>query len=208
VASQLTQQKEFNLTKPTAYHCDIFLLGVMTLICGLQGFPPSNGVFPQSLIHTRVLQSLRSKLFEIKWSSVQEKEGMKEQVSHTEIYKRMRDVFVEMDSAPTVTSCGERAGRLEGSLVKHDNKGESNGKFDPEKRIDLHLPVRVNEQKVSNFLQSVAVGLAICIMSMIKMIPTSILWGYFAYMGSESLPDNQFWERMLMLLVPPRRRFK
>jgi len=29
VASQLAQQKEYNLKKPSAYHYDIFVLGVM-----------------------------------------------------------------------------------------------------------------------------------------------------------------------------------
>lgn len=29
VASQLAQQKEFNLKKPSAYHYDIFILGIM-----------------------------------------------------------------------------------------------------------------------------------------------------------------------------------
>ncbi|CAI9298499.1 unnamed protein product [Lactuca saligna] len=28
----------------------------------------------------------------------------------------------------------------------------------------------------------------------IRMIPTSVLWGYFAYMSIDSLPGNQFWE--------------
>lgn len=32
VASQLAQQKEFNLKKPSAYHYDILLLGFMVLI--------------------------------------------------------------------------------------------------------------------------------------------------------------------------------
>lgn len=31
VASQLAQQKEFNLKNPSAYHYDIFLLGIMVL---------------------------------------------------------------------------------------------------------------------------------------------------------------------------------
>jgi len=29
VASQMAQQKKFNLQKPSAYHYDVFLLGVM-----------------------------------------------------------------------------------------------------------------------------------------------------------------------------------
>ncbi|KAL0407806.1 UNVERIFIED_CONTAM: putative boron transporter 6 [Sesamum radiatum] len=206
VASQLAQQSEFNLTKPSAYHYDMLLLGVMTLICGLLGLPPSNGVLPQSPMHTKSLAVLKKQVIRDKMVKCA-KEGMKEQVSHTEIYKRMHDVFVEMDNAPTQAVEKELAD-LKEAVVKHDNEGESIGKFDPEKCIDLHLPVRVNEQRVSNFLQSVAVGLSICAMPVIKMIPTSVLWGYFAYMGIESLPGNQFWERMLLLLVPPRRRFK
>ncbi|KAL0407801.1 UNVERIFIED_CONTAM: Boron transporter 4 [Sesamum radiatum] len=206
VASQLAQQSEFNLTKPTAYHYDILLLGVMTLICGLLGLPPSNGVLPQSPMHTKSLAVLKKQVIRDKMVKCA-KEGMKEHVSHTEIYGRMHTVFVDMDSAPSQAVEKELAD-LKEAVVKHDNEGESNGKFDPEKCIDLHLPVRVNEQRVSNFLQSVAVGLAICAMPVIKMIPTSVLWGYFAYMGIEGLPGNQFWERMLLLLVPPRRRFK
>lgn len=33
VAAQMAQQKEFNLQKPSAYHYDIFLLGIMVDIC-------------------------------------------------------------------------------------------------------------------------------------------------------------------------------
>ncbi|KAG0496529.1 hypothetical protein HPP92_001220 [Vanilla planifolia] len=41
-----------------------------------------------------------------------------------------------------------------------------------------------------------------------KKIPTSVLWGYFAFMAIESLPGNQFWERILLLFTAPSRRFK
>jgi len=33
VASQLAQQKEYNLKKPSAYHYDILVLGIM--VCGI-----------------------------------------------------------------------------------------------------------------------------------------------------------------------------
>ncbi|MBD4021984.1 hypothetical protein GUI04_24055, partial [Xanthomonas citri pv. citri] len=75
-------------------------------------------------------------------------------------------------------------------------------KFDPEEHIDAHLPVRVNEQRVSNLLQSLLLAGSICAMPLIKLIPTSVLWGYFAYMAIDSLPGNQFWERILLLFVP------
>jgi hypothetical protein len=45
-------------------------------------------------------------------------------------------------------------------------------------------------------------------MPILKKIPTSVLWGYFAFMAIESLPGNQFWERILLLFTAPSRRYK
>jgi boron transporter len=87
VASQLAQQKEFNLRKPPSFHYDLLLLGFLvcqmtkfpvnnfclllyfvypvlcfeqqTLLCGLIGIPPSNGVIPQSPMHTKSLATLK-----------------------------------------------------------------------------------------------------------------------------------------------------
>ena len=47
ISSQMAQQPEFSLEKPSAYHYDFLLLGIMTLACGLIGVPPVNGVLPQ-----------------------------------------------------------------------------------------------------------------------------------------------------------------
>ncbi|CAN0877636.1 Boron transporter 4 [Linum grandiflorum] len=170
VASQLAQQPEFNLKKPSAYHYDVFLLGIITLISGLLGLPPANGVLPQSPMHTKSLAVLKKQQTA---TAHRELEDLKKAV--------MRD--------------------------DHDG-GESKGKFDPEKCIDAHLPVRVNEQRLSNLLQSILVGISMCAIPLIKMMPTSVLWGYFAYMAIDSLPGNQFWERLLMLFVAPSRRHK
>lgn len=87
-------------------------------------------------------------------------------------------------------------------------EGDTKGKFDPEKHIDPYLPVRVNEQRVTNLLQSILVGISVCAIPAIKLIPTSVLWGYFAYMAIDSLPGNQFWERILLLFITPTRRYK
>lgn len=93
--------------------------------------------------------------------------------------------------------------------MKGENEGEIKKEtFDPEKHIDAYLPVRVNEQRVSNLLQSLLVAASVCAMPAIKLIPTSVLWGYFAYMAIDSLPGNQFWERMLLLFIAPSRRYK
>ena len=97
---------------------------------------------------------------------------------------------------------------LKQAVMKGDEGGDDTNKFDPEKHIDAYLPVRVNEQRMSNLLQSTLVGASMCALPLIKKIPTSVLWGYFAYMAIDSLPGNQFWERMLLLFVTPSRRYK
>lgn len=98
--------------------------------------------------------------------------------------------------------------QLKDAVLKSDDENWKEGSFDPTKHIDAHLPVRVNEQRVSNLLQSLLVGASLFAMPLIRKIPTSVLWGYFAYMAIDSLPGNQFWERILLLFVPPGRRFK
>lgn len=97
---------------------------------------------------------------------------------------------------------------LKEAVMKPHEKNGKNEKFDPEKHIDAFLPVRVNEQRLTNLLQSILVAGAMFAMYIIKMIPTSVLWGYFAYMAIDSLPGNQFYERVLLLFVPPSRRYK
>ncbi|PWA47464.1 HCO3- transporter family [Artemisia annua] len=208
VASQLAQQKEFNLKNPSAYHYDILLLGFMTLLCGLLGLPPSNGVLPQSPMHTKSLavlkkQFIRKKLVE------SAKESIKRKASNSEIYNKMETVFIEIDSSPITTAIVKELKDLQDAVMKVENgKENTNGTFNPDEHIDAHLPVRVNEQRVSNLLQSLLLAGTICAMPLIKLIPTSVLWGYFAYMAIDSLPGNQFWERILLLFVPSGRRYK
>lgn len=80
--------------------------------------------------------------------------------------------------------------------------------FDVDKDIDELLPLEVKEQRLSNLLQSLMVGGCVAAMPVLKKIPTSVLWGYFAFMAIESLPGNQFWERILLLFTAPSRRYK
>ncbi|KAJ7011646.1 boron transporter 4 [Populus alba] len=203
VASQMAQQKEFNLKNPTAYHYDILLLGFMTLLCGLIGLPPSNGVLPQSPMHTKSLAVLKRQLIRRKMVA-SAKESIKQKASSSEIYGNMQAVFVEIDSIPTNAVIKELEDLKEAVMKEEDPKDT----FDPEKHIDAYLPVRVNEQRVSNFLQSLLLAASVCAVPAIKLIPTSVLWGYFAYMAIDSLPGNQFWERMLLLFIAPGRRYK
>lgn len=80
--------------------------------------------------------------------------------------------------------------------------------FDPEKDIDLLVPVEVKEQRLSNLMQSLLVAACVAAMPALRKIPTSVLSGYFAYMAIESLPGNQFWERLCLLVTAPSRRYK
>ncbi|XP_060205010.1 boron transporter 4-like [Lycium barbarum] len=210
VASQLAQQKEFNLKNPSAYHYDILLLGFMTLLCGLIGLPPSNGVLPQSPMHTKSLAVLKKQLIRKKMVE-SAKESIKQKASNIEIYGNMQTVFIEIDSSP-VTAVVKELEDLKEAIMKREtedvNGEKSNSIFDPEKHIDAYLPVRVNEQRVSNLLQSLLVAASVGAMPVIKKIPTSVLWGYFAYMAIDSLAGNQLWERILLLFITPGRRFK
>ncbi|KAH1203495.1 putative boron transporter 6 [Glycine max] len=196
---KMAQQKEFNLQKPSAYHYDILLLGIMTLICGILGLPPSNGVLPQSPMHTKSLTVLRKQLIRKKVVK-----SVKQQGSNSELYGKMQVVFVEMDTTPTT----KELENLKEAVMKSNEKNAAKENFDPDKHIDAYLPVRVNEQRMSNLLQSLLIGLSIFSVNIIKMIPTSVLWGYFAYMAIDSLPGNQFWERISLLFIPPSRRYK
>ncbi|KAH0687555.1 boron transporter 4 [Solanum tuberosum] len=210
VASQMAQQKEFNLKNPSAYHYDILLLGFMTLLCGLLGLPPSNGVLPQSPMHTKSLAILKKQLIRKKMVE-SAKESIRRKASNSEIYGNMQAVFIEIDSSP-ISAVAKELEHLKEAIMKGESENangeKSNGIFDPEKYIDAYLPVRVNEQRVSNLLQSLLVAASVGAMPVIKKIPTSVLWGYFAYMAIDSLPGNQLWERTLLLFVAPGRRFK
>ncbi|XP_062194309.1 boron transporter 4-like [Phragmites australis] len=207
VASQLAQQKEFNLKKPSAYHYDILVLGFMVLLCGLIGIPPSNGVLPQSPMHTRSLAVLKRQLLRKKM--VNTTKAMENRASRLEIYGKMQEVFIEMDSEQNTDSVDKELKSLKDSVLKEvDEQGKLEEKFDARKHIEAHLPVRVNEQRLSNLLQSLLVGGCVGAMPVIRMIPTSVLWGYFAYMALDSLPGNQFWERIRLLFITEGRRNK
>ncbi|WOL10886.1 boron transporter 4-like isoform X2 [Canna indica] len=214
VASQLAQQKEFNLKNPSAYYYDILVLGLMVLVCGLLGIPPSNGVLPQSPMQTKSLAVLKKQTYgyvlTIRKKMVETaKEGMRLQASNSEIYGKMEEVFMQMDKGNKTDSVNKELKNLKDAVMCNKKDGEDSvGSFDPDKHIEAHLPVRVNKQRVTNLLQSLLVGACLAAMPIIRMIPTSVLWGYFAYMAIDSLPGNQFWERMLFLFVTPGRRFK
>ncbi|PPR90350.1 hypothetical protein GOBAR_AA30334 [Gossypium barbadense] len=214
VASQLAQQKEFNLKKPPSYHYDLLLLGFLVILCGLIGIPPSNGVIPQSPMHTKSLATLKHQLLHNKLVSTARK-SISKNSSLSQLYQSMQEAYNEMQT-PLVYQLPSTLGLKElkestvqlASSTSNINAPVDETIFDVDKEIDELLPVEVKEQRFSNLLQALMVGACVAAMPLLKKIPTSVLWGYFAFMAIESLPGNQFWERILLLFTAPGRRYK
>ncbi|KAK4586376.1 hypothetical protein RGQ29_023501 [Quercus rubra] len=214
VASQLAQQKEFNLRKPPSFHYDLLLLGFMVILCGLIGIPPSNGVIPQSPMHTKSLATLKHQLLRNRLVATARK-CMRNNASLGQVYGSMQEAYQQMQS-PLIYQEPSARGLKElkdstiqmASSTGNINAPVDESTFDVEKEIDDLLPVEVKEQRLSNLLQAMMVGGCVAAMPFLKKIPTSVLWGYFAFMAIESLPGNQFWERILLLFTAPSRRYR
>ncbi|PPD94992.1 hypothetical protein GOBAR_DD07942 [Gossypium barbadense] len=185
VASQLAQQKEFNLKKLPSYHYDLLLLGFLVILCGLIGIPPSNGVIPQSPMHTKSLATLKHQLLRNKLESTARKCTSKN-ANLSQLYRSMQEAYNEIQT-PLVYQLPSTLGlkhlkestiRLASSTGCIDAPVDGTI-FDVDKEIDELLPVEVKEQRLSNLLQALM-----------------------------SLPGNQFWERILLLFTAPSRRYK
>ncbi|MBA0805317.1 hypothetical protein Gohar_004841, partial [Gossypium harknessii] len=214
VASQLAQQKEFNLRKPSCYHYDLLLLGFLTLLCGLIGVPPANGVIPQSPMHTKSLATLKHQLLRNRLVTTARK-SISKNASLGQLYGNMQEAYQQMQTPLVYQEPSTRGlNELKESTVQaatcsgNIDAPLDETSFDIEKEIDDLLPVEVKEQRLSNLLQATMVGGCVAAMPILKKIPTSVLWGYFAFMAIESLPGNQFWERILLLFTAPSRRYK
>ncbi|CAN6453130.1 unnamed protein product [Victoria cruziana] len=214
VASQLAQQREFNLRKPSSFHYDLLLLGFLVILCGLIGIPPANGVIPQSPMHTKSLATLKHQLLRNKLVSTARK-SIGKNASLSQLYGNMLEAYNQMQT-PLVYQPPPGVGLRElkettvhlASSIGAMDAPVDESIFDVNKEIDDLLPVEVKEQRLSNLLQSIMVGGCLAAMPFLKRIPTSVLWGYFAFMAIESLPGNQFWERILLLFTAPSRRYK
>ncbi|KAG6412586.1 hypothetical protein SASPL_125268 [Salvia splendens] len=214
VASQLAQQSEFNLRKPPSFHYDLLLLGFLTLMCGLLGIPPSNGVIPQSPMHTKSLATLKHQLLRNRLVATA-RESIQKNSNLAQLYGNMQEAYQQMQTPliyqqPSTTGLKELKEstiQLASSMGSFDAPVDETV-FDVEKEIDDLLPIEVKEQRLSNLLQSTMVGGCVAAMPALRMIPTSVLWGYFSFMAIESLPGNQFWERILLLFTAPGRRYK
>ena len=62
------------------------------------------------------------------------------------------------------------------------------------------------EQRLSNLVQALLVGALIPAAPAIRLLPTCVLWAYFAYMSLSSLPGSQLTSRCLLLFTDPTQR--
>ncbi|XP_055612245.1 anion exchange protein 2 isoform X2 [Uranotaenia lowii] len=60
----------------------------------------------------------------------------------------------------------------------------------------------VKEQRISGFFVSVMVGLSVTMAPILRLIPMSVLFGVFLYMGIASMSGVQFFERLRLFLMP------
>ncbi|KAL5670747.1 hypothetical protein ACJX0J_015053, partial [Zea mays] len=91
-------QKEYNLKKPSASTITFWSLDSWyVLLCGLLGIPPSNGVLHQSPMHIKSLAVLKRQLLSKKMVDTA-KENIGESATSLEIYGKMEEVFIKMDS--------------------------------------------------------------------------------------------------------------
>eukprot|EP00803_Ostreobium_quekettii_P000286 evm.model.scf_766EXC.5 EVM.evm.TU.scf_766EXC.5 scf_766EXC:31132-40576(+) len=239
VSSQLAQQKEFALKKPPAYSYDFMLLACMTLMCGLLGIPPVNGVLPQAPMHTKSLATLKKQLNKrdarrglVRNSQAQGLSKGSLSQSSTGSFKRASvgvptspvspDAGLARKSAgheqqssmvggiPKVPSAASLSDGTAGKMIKQSASHQSLLSLTSGERVSKQdfVTLEVKEQRLSGLLQATLVAACLGLTPIIKKIPKSVLWGYFAYMAIESLPGSEFWERILLLFTDPKKRYQ
>lgn len=62
--------------------------------------------------------------------------------------------------------------------------------------------IEVKEQRVSGLFVSVFMGLSVLMTALLRLIPMSVLFGVFLYMGISSTSGVQFFERCRLFFMP------
>lgn len=66
-----------------------------------------------------------------------------------------------------------------------------------------HL-IEVKEQRVSAFVVSMLVGLSVLMSPLLRLVPMSVLFGVFLYMGVASTNGIQFFDRIKLFFMPAK----
>ena len=62
--------------------------------------------------------------------------------------------------------------------------------------------IGVHEQRLSNLLVAILLGLSVAMSSVMKLIPVAVVFGVFMYMGVSSMTGVQMLERVVLFLKP------
>jgi len=169
------------------------------VISGLFGLPSSNGVLPQSPMYTKSLVTLRRQITHKKKIMKTARESIEKKAMMVEVYERMQETFQKLDTPPSSahSSTPQHLALKNLTELKDLSRKDLRGRikvlsldmedlqalnvidgslFDLEKHVDALLLVRVEEQHLSNLIQSVMVGLCVAAMPIIKKISTYVFW--------------------------------
>ncbi|KAE8683373.1 putative boron transporter 2 [Hibiscus syriacus] len=180
VASQLAQQKEFTLRKPPSYDIMWSCWDPSVKWC----HPPVSYAYQK----LRYIEALGNYIELVVKIAATARKCMHNNASLGQVYDSMQEAYQQMQS-PLVYQ--EPAARGLNEL----------------KTLTIHMASSMGniDAPVDETVFDVEKEMMICCLS---KIPTSVLWGYFAFVAIESLPGNQFWERILLIFTAPSRRYK
>ncbi|KAJ6750189.1 hypothetical protein OIU85_000791 [Salix viminalis] len=155
------------------------LQAIMVILCGLIGIPPSNGVIPQSPMHTKSLATLKHQILRNRLVATARK-CMGKNASLGQVYGSMQEAYQHMQtpliyqepSAQGLKELKQSTIQMAAGMGNIDAPVDETV-FDIEREIDDFLPVEVKEQLLKNLLQAIMVGGCVAAMPFVKMIPTS-----------------------------------
>uniref|UniRef100_A0A1Y1MZV6 Anion exchange protein n=1 Tax=Photinus pyralis TaxID=7054 RepID=A0A1Y1MZV6_PHOPY len=64
--------------------------------------------------------------------------------------------------------------------------------------------IEVKEQRVSAFVVSLLIGVSVLMSPLLRLVPMSVLFGVFLYMGVASTNGIQFFDRIRLFFMPPK----
>jgi hypothetical protein len=178
VSSQLAQTgDDVKVRRPAAYAYDLMLLALLTASLGLMGMPPVNGVIPQAPMHARALRGLALRLRDRRLETP-------------------RGDSEKSDVAGADSDVGDASNVEQPMNVNFASRTVG----DTQQHHADHILVL--EQRGSNLVQAVLVGLCVPAAPVTSLLPTSVLWGYFAFMALESLQgDNGLIKRVIFMMM-------
>lgn len=65
--------------------------------------------------------------------------------------------------------------------------------------------IKSRETRITGFLTHVLIFLSILAKDALGVIPLSVLWGFFLFLGMGTLDGNAFWERILLIFTQPEK---